>query len=1084
MSNAVRLSTAILMTAVTLSTPALSQVGTATLSGTVADSTGAAIGGADVALEGTQAQFSRATVSGDAGQYVIPAIPPGFYRLVVRKAGFNDETVNEFQLSTGQSSTLNVTLGVAATQTKMTVTEAPPLLQTTDATVGTVIERKQITELPLLGRNFTSLLLVMPGVSTAPVPRGGPFSIGGTGINPNVFGQRWRNNNYTLDGVSNNEPLFNGIPMLPPPEALAEMKMESAMSSGAYGHASGANINLVTKSGTNEWHGGAWEFLRNNKLDARGFFLPQLGPFRWNQFGAAIGGPLSIPKLVSKDRAWYVFGYYEGIRLRGAANTSALLPTPEQLAGDFTGAPTIYNPYTTTTDATGRSVRQPFPDNRIPASLINPAAKTIATSLYPAPNLAAGVIPGINFFNPGSSRQNGDQWSGRVDHQFGAKDYFYARYTDANNPSKTVGMPTLPGEAYNRFTNVVASNTHTFSPTFLITGRFGMQRLNYGNFVGGDLGVARRAGTLDAFPAFRDTEVIPPISITGFAGLSQGLGYYGPQYDLSWTGDGSKTAGKHTIQFGGGITRTTFVTNNQTGTQVQFTTLQTSNFVPNTGFALASFVLGTPESAGRVIGSTEGDMYGNAYSAYVQDNWRVNSRLTVNLGLRWDYAAPMINRKGSGTFIYETGKYVWDITNPITNEPANIRHGVIEPDRNNFQPRIGIAYQVNPRTVVRSSYGIFYDTFGINYAQTQQGNRGNWPFAFPQSVSGLNSGVPTLFLQNPFPSAASGSRTPLGCQQCLNAWTGTSRTPYVQQWTLSVQRQLTSTLKAEAIYFGSHGVKISSQLIDNTAIVPGPGPIAPRQIWPQFPAYVNNGYNGSQSWYQGLSLSLERRFARGLSFSVNYTRSKTMNYVDELSDNMQGPGALPTRNTMAFWKALAGWDTPNRLVMNYIYELPFKTASKAANAAIAGWAVSGILSLDAGLPYSVRQSADVANIGTVSGRPVLFANLVGDPSLPNPTPQRWFNTAAFAVPASYTYGNAGRNIMRSDGLSTFNLTTYKVWRFMETRAFEFRAEFYNLANHTTFGYPGFTVDSPANFGRVSSTRNSGRTIQFGAKIRF
>jgi outer membrane receptor protein involved in Fe transport len=779
------------------------------------------------------------------------------------------------------------------------VREAPPLLQTTIATVGSTVESKQITQLPLLGRNFTSLLMVLPGVSSAKAPRGGPFSVGGTGNNPNVFGQRWRNNNYTFDGVSNNEPLFNGVPMLPPPEALAEMKVESGMSSGAYGHASGANINVVSKSGTNALHGDLWEYLRNEKLDARSFFVPSLGPLRWNQFGAAAGGPLVIPKLVRRENGWYLFGYYEGIRIRRAANTSALVPTDRQLEGDFGGGVPIFNPFSTATDAAGVRTRQPFPDNRIPASMIHPSSKLIATELYPRANLAPGVIPGVNYFNPGSSRQDGDQWSARVDHQFGSRDNFFARYSDARNPRATIGLPTLPSEGYQRLSNVAVSDTHVFSPTFLITGRFGMQRLNYGDFTGGDLTIARRAGTLDAFPPFAGVEVIVPIAIAGYPGLSQGRAYYGPQYINSWIADASKTAGKHTIEFGGNVQRTTFKTNNQTGIQEQFTANQTSNYTSGTGFGLASFMLGIPESAGRVIGNTEGDMYGNTYSLYVQDNWRFSPRLTLNLGIRYDYASPMINRNGSGTFVYETGQYVWNMKNPITGEEANVSPGVIDPDRNNFQPRVGIAYQINPATVIRTSYGIFFDTFGINYAQTQQGNRGNWPFAFPQSVSGLNQGVPNAFITNPFPGEAAGSRTPLGCQQCLNAWHDTSRTPYVQQWTFSLQRQITPSLKAEAIYFGSHGVKISSQLIDNTALVPGPGPITARQKNPNFPAYVLNGYNSYHSNYNGLSLILQRRFAAGLSFSVNYTWSKSINFVDELSDNIQLFGMLPARVNVA-----------------------------------------------------------------------------------------------------------------------------------------------------------------------------------------
>jgi hypothetical protein len=553
---------------------------------------------------------------------------------------------------------------------------------------------------------------------------------------------------------------------------------------------------------------------------------------------------------------------------------------------------------------------------------------------------------------------------------------------------------------------------------------------------------------------------------------------------MSWIGDAHKISGGHSFDFGGSIVRTTFKTDNQSGTQEQFNTTQTSNFGPGTGFGLASFMLGLPDSAGRVFGSSEGDYYGNAYSLYLQDNWRARSRLTLNLGLRWDYASPMINSIGSGTFIYETGQYVWSKKNPITGEPANISAGVLEPDRRGFQPRVGIAYQIDSKTVVRASYGIFFDTFGINYAQTQQGNRGDWPFAFPQTVSGLNATTANAFLANPFPGPAQGSTTPLGCLQCLNAWGPTSRTPYVHEWTMSLQRQIGGSVKAEARYFGSHGVKISSQIVDNTGLYAATGPITPRLLWPQFPAYVNNGYNGFSSYYEGLNLVLEKRFSGGLLLSANYTWSKAEDYVDELSDNIQLFGSSPVRLNARNWKGPAGYDVPQRFVASYVYEIPVKSTNRLLNSLAGHWSLSGIISVDNGVPYSARLSADAANIGTVPGRYEEFPSLVGEPhGISDRQPQQWFNTAAFRVPATGTFGNAGRNILRTDGIKTWNASVYKRWPFAESRAVEVRGEFFNLLNRTSFGYPGFIVDSP-QFGKQSSTFVSGRQVQIALKLHF
>ena len=735
------------------------QRGTATLSGTVTDASQAAVPAAEVTLESTTQQFNRVTRTNDVGQYVITAIPPGMYKLLIKASGFADETLTDITLSSGQASTLNASLKVGRAAEEITVSAAPPLLQSAKATVGTVVGSKQLNELPMLGRNFTSIILIAPGVAPVPPPDSVNLSVGGLSINPSVYGQRQRDNNFSLDGVGNNEPLFNGIPMFPPPEAINEMKVESGMTSGASGHASGANVNLVTKSGTNEYHGDLWESLRNNALDARSFFLPELGAFRWNQFGAAGGGPLVIPGLIKKEHGWYVFGYYEGIRISRASNSIHLIPTPEQISGDLSGLPQIYNPYTTRTDANGQLIRDPFPGNRIPPELLNNAAVTMARQLYPAPNFAPGVIPGRNYINTAPATQDGNQWSARVDHQFGVNDNFFFRYTDAYNPSFSHGLPALATKDHKRLTNLAASHTHIFNPGFLITGRFGMQRINWNVFNLQDFSdLVNTLGTGDAWPPFQGTEpvpIFPPVSIPGYTGLSVSPQIYGPQYAFSWTGDAQKIFGRHTLEFGGGIVRSQFVTNNLSGTSMSFTALQTSDLTAatgTTGSPLASFLLGVPESASRLFGDSRGDMRGNAYSIYIQDNFRANPKLTINLGLRWDYASPMINKIGSGTFVYETGEYVWDRTNPITGAPATIPLGSLVPDRNNFQPRVGIAYEFTPKTVIRASYGIFFDTFGNNYSQTQQGNRGNWPFAFPQQVTALNRTVLTLSLRIRFPA--------------------------------------------------------------------------------------------------------------------------------------------------------------------------------------------------------------------------------------------------------------------------------------------------------------------------------------------
>ncbi len=1062
------------------------QVGTATLSGTVTDPSGSVVAKADLLLESTERKFSRQATTDSLGTYMFTALPPGAYQLSVSAPGFKKEELTAVDLSSGQASTLNASIKLLQSSGQVTVTEAPPLLQTTNATIGSVVEAQQVTELPLLGRNFTKAMLIVPGVSALDAPDTYNRSVAGLTINPSFYGQRQRDNSFMLDGMSNKDPLFQDVNMTPPPEAIAEMKIESGMSSGAYGRAAGANVNVVTKSGSNQFHGDLWEYLRNNDLNARSFFTPKLGPYKWNQFGLAAGGPLVIPKIVKKERAWYVFGYYEGIRIRSSSNVTALVPTAAELSGNFAGDAPIYNPYTTVTQANGASVRQPFPNNIIPANLLNQSALTIVKALLPLPNYPTGIFPGVNWLNPSApSNTNSDQWSGRVDHQFGSKNNFYARYSDHAWQLNSDSYPALPSVRTDRNGNNVVSDTVVFSPTLLLTGRFGFSRMNETVVTPPVSGLAQSAGTLAAYVPFRGQEVIPPITLPGYPSLSQGISIYGPEFEWNWLVDGQKIHGRHTIDFGGGVIRTTFITDNQTGRSAVFSSAPTSNYVANTGNVIASYVLGLPDSAGRIVGSTEGNMYGNGYSLYAQDTYRVTSRLTLNFGLRWEYAAPMINRDGSGTFIFETGQYVWDKTNPITGAPPNIRRGGIVPDYHDYQPRVGIAYQVDPKTVVRTSFGIFDDVFGVNYAQTQQGNRGNWPFAFPQTVVGLNTTTPNAFFPNPFPGPAAGSATPLGCQQCLNVYPDSSRTPYVMEWTLSVQRQLTPTLVAEAVYFGSRGVRISGQLLDNTAAYPGSGPIAARQQNPQFPSYISNGYNDFNSYYDGVSVKLDKRFSEGLLVEGNFTWSKTLDQSDSLDNGGSGQAASnATRYDLAQFRARAGYDIPKRLVISAIYKIPGRTSSRIVNGVISDWSISGIASFDSGIPYSVFLSSDNENIGPVPGRATEFPTLVGNPSaIAQRTVFQWFNTSAFALPPTYTLGNAGRNILRAQPMRNLDFSVFKEWRFMEKRSIEARGEAFDLTNTTTFNPPNSSLGT-ATYGTVTSVRNSGRQVQVALKLHF
>jgi Carboxypeptidase regulatory-like domain/TonB dependent receptor len=1079
------------------------QLATATLSGVVRDPSTAAVPGAQVTLESTLEQASRRTVTDSAGAYVIPAILPGSYRLAVRAEGFEAQTVTNIVLAAGQGSTLNVTLTLAKAVTRVEVKQAPPLLQTTTATVGSEITGTEFVALPLLGRSFQSLLEFLPGVAYTPSGAYN-FSIGGGGYgstgasnNPSVYGLRNRDNDYTIDGVPNDQVSYNGVPIYPPPETIAEMKVETGTDSGAQGWAAGASIVLVTKSGTNQYHGDAWEYLQNNALNARSYFEPSLGPYKYNQFGGAVGGPLVIPHLISKEERWYFFGWYEGVRIHSAANFEGLVPTAAERQGDFSqgsdASTPIYNPYTSVLNPDGSlASRQLFPENIIPSNLLNPTALEIDKLLYPLPNLAPGVIPGVNYFNTGANAYTYDQYSGRVDHQFRQNDNFYARITEARNPSLSIGLPALPSGMTNNFINLAVSDTHTVSPTFIVTARFGMQRTNPEYFGGwpskGGPDVLKLANMTGFAPYEGRIDLMPPLTIGDYTGLSQYGGSDGPEFLYSWTVDAQKIKGRHTLAFGGRIMHNSFFTDCQTGTFEDFAAAQTG-FGSGTGNPLASYLLGLPASAGRLAGHTAGDDTGDMYSLYVQDNFRASPKLTLNLGLRWDYETPFINSFGGSTFQWETGQMLWDITNPVTGAPANARRGLVAPDYRGYQPRFGIAYSITPKTVVRSSFGIFSDGLG-NTAQDEESNHGNWPFALSQTEGSLNLGLPTELMADPFPGPLVSTSVPEGLAQGENSYTPTSRTGYVYEWSASVQRQLTPSIMFEASYVGNRGLKLTSQIVDNTALYPGTDPYEDRQRWPNFPPYVENNYDENSSLYDGLSLRLDKRFSRNLSFLVDFTWGKALDTEDGIGEglsdtNATGEGGVDSTrfNLGQFWGD-AGFDIEKVFNATYIYDIPFKTQSKWANAMLANWELSGDVSADSGLPYFVFIDGDNENIGYV-GRYDELPNLVGNPNtIAKRTDVEWFNTAAYQMPVFGTAGNANRSTNPfSDPLFNWDSAFIKRWPFGENKSFEFRAEFFNIFNLSTFAPPASLVNDP-NFGVVNSSRQNGREIQFALKFHF
>jgi hypothetical protein len=1073
---------------------AFAQAGMGSINGVVTDPSGAVIPGANVSLESTLQHEARKTTTDSAGLYVIPAVLPGSYRLVVSKTGFMTQTVENISISSAQGSTLNIALQVGTTTQQVTVVEKSPLLQTTTATVGGTVDSMFVATLPLNGRNFQNLLPTLAGVASFNYTYHG-LAFASEGYNASIQGQRLRDNQFTIDGVPNMELEFNEAPMFPPPDAIAEMKVQGGMDQPIYGWASGGSIDLVTKSGTNQYHGDVYEYIQNNDLNARSFFQTSIGAYRRNQFGGTFGGPLAIPHILSKNRAWYVFGYYEGIRKDTNGPYTGFQETAAEMQGNFAADAPIYNPYTTLTEANGSYVRQPFAGNIIPSgattvcapqsTCINSAALTIYQTFEPTANYPSGIIPGVNYVGTSITSTNYDNWSARVDHQFGSTNTFFARFSSAREPIFSVSLPTLPTTTHIDLANVGVGFTHTFGPSFVLTARYGVARTNDQARTGVPATQAAvvQVGLTSTFPPFYGNDLIPPLTIAGYPGPAEAPSILGPEWIHSWTADWQKITGRHTVVFGGSFYRGSFFTDNQTGTLETFATTQTSNFVSGTGNALASYLLGVPATAGRVVGSTAGNMLGYAGGAYIGDAWQMTRKLHVNAGLRWDYIPPMVNLAGSGTFSYETGLYYWDKTNPITGAAPNIRRGVIVPDHREFQPRIGLAYSATPKTVLRGSYAIFFDNFAVGWTQSEQGNRGNWPFAFPQSLASLNLTVPSAFFVNPFPGPAAGSTTPLGCQQCLEMWPASTRQPYTQEWSASIQRQITPSIKLDVAYFGSHSVKLTGQLQDNSAVTPGTNTYTLRQQWPQFPPFSSNELNWYPAYYDGLDATLTKQYSQNFHLNVAYTWSKTLDVLDDLRD-LSNSSFTPTRFNRFEYKGPAGFDIRQLFAASYVYDIPVHAQNRLLNGVVGGWQHSGVVRIDNGNRYYALIASDNANVGTSNGIDQDTPNLLCNPMANvHPTPNAMFNTACYQLATFGSYGDAGKHALYGPGMFNWDADLAKKWPFAESRDVEFRAEFFNLPNSSTWSNPGY-IYATSTFGKTSGTRQGGRLIQFSLKIHF
>jgi hypothetical protein len=1141
---------------------AFAQGATGTINGTVTDASAAVIPGAKVVLTSVATGAARSTLTNQTGNYVIPSVIPGNYTLEVSATGFATAKEESFTLMVNQTATHNFTLTVGTQVQTVEVTAGAAQIESSTAELGTAIMPTEVNNLPLNGRNFTQLLALTPGVSpisTAQNAGGGGGWAGrqiGTFTFPSVNGQCNRCNFFVLDGLNNQNAFIGTFGTTPIIDAMQEFKVQSHNDSSQFGGALGGIVNVATKAGTNEYHGDTWEFLRNSALDARNTFIynktdstgreipgTAVTPYKQNQFGAVVGGPLLPKRFRSGTPKTWFYAAYEGFRSVKAAQYLGLRPTDQQLAGDLSTLPgQIYNPFTTRPDPAnpGKYIRDPFmcdaagsplqpgvvgtPCNKIPANLINQnLVKYVSADLPPIVNTG---VSGTNYINSTPNRVRQDTASLRLDRQFTERTAAWLRYTGFTQPSVAAsGWPGSTSNTYFHGYQGAVSLTHTFSGgSKVLTGSFGRNsvRNNYIAKLGVPDDLWAQVGFVPLFAAGYKASgsLNPSYCYSGFDCRPSGQRQITDMSDVyEWKADFTMIHGKHTIQ--AGVDLNTNSTNSPIEyDNVGFGAAQTSN--PATGLGglgIASMLLGVPDSANRrnVFETTYG---GRVYGFYIQDSWKATSKLTVNFGLRYDvslwpiYGSEENKNQFVGNMDLDNGVYVLArvpgkcdpaagvgapcIPTADGSLPANVivtpfsNHAIYHNTYDNWGPRVGFAYRLRPSTVIRAAGGRFFDNWGA-LTQLSQNYEGTWPDVGQQIANNLNyptsaNPLPNIKWQDPFNTGAGAVPMPAPTPFNQVQWFMDPRTQnaYSLQWNFGVQQSVGTNTLLEADYVGSHSLRLNSGGYRNVATTPGPGDAALRRPFPFItPTFYDKSVGKAN--YNAFQFKLRKSYSQGVSYIISYTWSKAMNTGCDGYFGAEGCDINQVYNLGAD-KSLAGFDVPHMLNASWIYELPFgkgkkwSSGSKPLDYVIGNWAINGIYMVRSGEPFSAHIYEDIPNTGQTQTR----ANMVGSPYPATRTREQYINPSSFVVPSIYTYGTLGRNALRYTHAPNWDISLFRDFPLglSEATRLQFRAEFFNAFNQAVLG--GCLNDNvkDANFGKANCTRNTERQIQFALKLYF
>lgn len=1031
---------------------------TATITGTVTDSSGAVIPGVTVTVTNMDTNAPRTVMADARGNYVAPLLPVGKYKVEVNQPGFQKEVLSNITINTNNTVRVDVKLTAGAVSQTVEVTAAAPVVQSENATVGNVIDEQKIEEMPINGRHFETLSLLVPGVtSTSPAPSGG------AAISISSGGARFSSNNFRLDGTNDvAEGGGTGISIRPIVDAIQEFKIQTNDYSAEFGRGGGANIEVVTKSGTNAFHGSAWDFLRNSDLDANGFFNVQKQTTRRNQFGGTFGGP------IKKDKTFFFFAY-EGIRGLSAQAGLLTVPTLAEREGNFSALPTVIKDPTTGVPFTGNII----PPGRFAASAL------LIQQYYPLPN--STTTGASNYISRNPATDNEDQFNIRIDHRFTDNNTLFGRLatnkTDdfvpcggaASAPGSTACLPNFPTSAVGRNTQFTVADTQIFTPQLLNVFRAAVTRTQNVNIdfaaLQGD-NVAAALGIPGVPSSTRAIDYgMPTIAITGFQGMSSQD--YNPSFETIYSTNDtlSYVKGSHSIRTGFEIGQELFYAAIGRARD----SLTFGGAAPATGNAYADFLLGYMSQSVEIPTDFTRYRYSYTYGAFVQDDWKLRNNLTINIGLRYDYQTPDSEKQNRASEI-----------NPYTGmvEIAGVNgasRSLYTGDGNDWAPRFGFAYRPMQGLVVRGGYGIFYDV-SLQGAQLGQ-TRVSPPFFTNETFTSIPGNPGALTVTNPFPTA-------LQPNPILNY---TSVQPdfkngNVQQWNFGVQKSLWTNMVLEVGYLGSKGTHLYDNLDLNQAIL-GTAPLQSRRPYPTIGTDVTLESNAN-SEYDALIARFERRFSSGMTFLASYTWSHSL---DDFSNSNPNGQSAQASYDLAAEHASSDFDARQRLAVTFVYELPVGRGRKffggmpaIANTVLGGWQISGLTQYQSGNPVNVIISGTRSNTGTVNlDRP----NATGiSPYYSSGGASTYFlNPAAYSLEALNTFGDAGRNSAVGPDFVDTDLSLAKKFVAREKWVTEFRAELYNAFNHPLLGQPVAAFNTPT-FGQITSTRGDNRNIQFAIRI--